>query len=421
MRIIHCADVHLDSAMTAHLDSDMSRERRREILSTFKRLFQYAGKNDVDAIIIAGDLFDGENASLSTVNVVLDEIESHPDIDVFYLRGNHDGFMQNTSHTKSLSGHKRSLEYEIASLAETRKIDNLHMFENGSDSWTYYETGNLGRVCIAGVVLNRDNSDKIYDKLNLREDDINIVVLHGQESEYGGGAKGNGTHPGFGSSNDELISLSRLRDKNIDYLALGHIHSYKLSRLDNRGLYGYSGCLEGRGFDECGEHGFVLIDIDEDECEVRTAFIPFAYRCIYNVEIDITGYSDVYDVVDLIADRLYTRIRGAQETSSGFDNTNGHIRHMEDNIVRVTLVGKSDIDIENDLYIIEKHFGDSFYYFEVKNCTKAVSQDINLNCDATLKGEFIRTVMATDLSDEDKQTVIRIGLAALAGEEVWPD
>ena len=61
--------------------------------------------------------------------------------------------------------------------------------------------------------------------------------------------------------------MSVFKDLNIDYLALGHIHSYKCHKLDKRGVYCYSGCLEGRGFDECGDKGFVLLETEEDRLE----------------------------------------------------------------------------------------------------------------------------------------------------------
>ena len=75
--------------------------------------------------------------------------------------------------------------------------------------------------------------------------------MHGQESDTDAKDKA------------EIINLKQLKNKNIDYLALGHIHTYKQSKLDNRGTYCYSGCLEGRGFDECGEKGFVLLNIED--------------------------------------------------------------------------------------------------------------------------------------------------------------
>ena len=97
--------------------------------------------------------------------------------------------------------------------------------------------------------------------LELNREDFNIVMLHGQDS----------VRPG-----EELIALPLLRNKSIRYLALGHIHSYKCEKLDLDGRYCYCGCLEGRGFDECGEKGFVLLDINGDR--LSSEFIPFAYR-----------------------------------------------------------------------------------------------------------------------------------------------
>ena len=82
MRIIHCADIHLDSALSAHLGRERARGRRNEILNTFRKIFGYAAENDVQAVIIAGDLFDSETVSATTINVVLGEIAKYADIDV---------------------------------------------------------------------------------------------------------------------------------------------------------------------------------------------------------------------------------------------------------------------------------------------------------------------------------------------------
>ena len=70
MKIIHCADLHLDSKMTANLSKDQARERKREILRTFTRMVEYASKNDVRVILIAGDLFDTRSVSAMARNTV---------------------------------------------------------------------------------------------------------------------------------------------------------------------------------------------------------------------------------------------------------------------------------------------------------------------------------------------------------------
>ena len=100
---------------------------------------------------------------------------------------------------------------------------------------------------------------------NFNSNNFNIVVLHGQEANYSDK-----------KDKAEIINLKELKNKNIDYLALGHIHKYKLEKLDNRGIYCYSGCLEGRGFDECGDKGFVLLEIEENK--INTKFIKNSIR-----------------------------------------------------------------------------------------------------------------------------------------------
>ena len=54
MKLIHCADLHLDSRMTSNLSGEQAKERKTEILGTFQRMIDYARKNGVRAILIAG-------------------------------------------------------------------------------------------------------------------------------------------------------------------------------------------------------------------------------------------------------------------------------------------------------------------------------------------------------------------------------
>ena len=46
MKIIHCADLHLDSDMTSNLTKEKAKERRTELLVTFQRMITYAKEND---------------------------------------------------------------------------------------------------------------------------------------------------------------------------------------------------------------------------------------------------------------------------------------------------------------------------------------------------------------------------------------
>ena len=362
MKIIHTADLHLDPAMTAHFDPDTARTRRDELLRTFERMVAFACDEGVSAILIAGDMFDSPETRELTRNTLLHCIRSDPSLAFFYLKGNHDDYL-----LKDLAG-------------QDERPVNLMLF---GPEWSCYECGD---VAIYGAELS-EGTEGFYDGLQPDPDKINIVMLHGQISESPDGA-------------EHAIELKKLRGKNIDYLALGHIHSFSEGRLDDRGVYCYPGCLEGRGFDECGPRGFVLLDIDEKNRSISREFIPFASRLIFSVTADVTGCRSSREMIMKSAEALADA--GCEPSS----------------MVRLILSGELDAECEKDLQYLSAAFSERYYFFEIADETRL---KINLDdylLDESLKGEFVRTVCGDDsLSDEDKAFIVRYGLKALAGEE----
>lgn len=366
MRIIHCSDIHLDSKLSANLTGAKKRERKLELIQTFERMVEYADAHNVSAIIIAGDLFDTRTIAVTPRKAVYKSIVNHPGIEFYYLRGNHDA--------DSFLGALETVP------------DNLRLF---GDTWTTYTLGDNSLITINGVELNGGNAASVYSSLVLDVDKINIVTLHGQESEY------------QKKDRAEIISINELRGRGIDYLALGHIHEYKLETLDRRGNYCYSGCLEGRGFDECGEHGFVMLNIDEASRTIESEFIPFAKRSLYTVPVDITDCMDNTD----IREKMYIAL---EKASIG-----------EENLVKVELMGNIDIACEMDTELLTKTFEDDYYFIKVKDNTKLAVNYNDFSLDASLKGEFVRLVMGdSDMDEELKARIIRCGIQALAGEEI---
>ncbi|MBQ8238979.1 MAG: DNA repair exonuclease [Oscillospiraceae bacterium] len=355
MRLIHCADLHLDSKMEANLSAAQARERKAELLHTFARLADVAREQKVDGVLIAGDLFDSRRVSAATANLVLDIMEQAAEVEFFYLRGNHD---------------------ESRDIFGGRKLpENVRTF--GHD-WTYYRRGD---VVIAGLELDRENWGSMYDTLDLRSDTANVVLLHGQDA----------AQPGA-----ENIAIPRLRGRNIDYLALGHIHSYQKSRLDSRGVWAYCGCLEGRGFDECGEKGFVVLDIRPGQ--VKTAFVPFAARQLREVVVDITECVTI------------TQLQAAAEAAAAGISP--------ESLVKFTLVGAYTPETQKDLTYLSKILSRRFWFVKIKDDSRFRLERGDYAHDASLKGAFIRLVMASGRSEAEKAKIICAGLQALAGEEV---
>lgn len=362
MKIIHCADLHLDSKMNSNLSKEQAKERKMEILRTFSRMVEYAKNNDVRAIIIAGDLFDTRNVSATARNLVRDTVMDNPQIDFFYLKGNHDS------------------DNFLSKLEEIPK--NLKLF---NDKWKSYS---YGSIVITGIEIDNDNQNTLYNSLVLDHESYNIVTMHGQITEYGN------------KDIKDAIVLEQLKNKNIDYLALGHIHEYKAKELDPRGIYCYSGCLEGRGFDECGEKGFVVLDIEETSGTAKCSFVPIAYRGIYTLEVDVTG------------------VMTTQEAASRIEAVIGECNYNSRSLVKIVLTGEVDVECEINCDFLQEMFEDYYYYEKVSDETKLKVDYRDYEKDASLKGEFIRMVLNSDLDEEKKADVIRCGILALSGEEI---
>lgn len=358
MKIIHCADLHLDSPLSAHLTREQAKERRQELLSAFRHMVEYATEHNVRAILISGDLFDSNRVTKTTLHFLDDQILTHPDIDFLYLKGNHDP-------QDFLSGFENGLP------------QNLKLF---ADSWT---TCTYDNVAVTGAELSPENKDRIFGELVLEQDMVNIVMLHGQLST----AKV--------KDKTEIIPVREMKNRYIDYLALGHLHEYQQGRLDTRGIWCYSGCLQGRGFDECGQKGFVLLDIEENT--LTSTFVAVPGRTCEEIDVDITGKTTSPEILHCIENA----VRDVPDTS----------------LVSIRLTGEQPVDAERNLtYLLEQIRG-CFYYCRIKDRTKLQISYDQYRYDRSLKGEFIRLMEQARVKDEEKDTIIRMGLKALAGEE----
>ena len=368
MKIIHMADAHLDSRMESKLDKSKAALRRDELLDTFCAITEYAEKEAVSAVIIAGDLFDTKNARVTAVSRVKAAIADHKNIKFYYLRGNHDE----------------------AGYFEGEDIPaNLVVFGKEGITSETLNTSSGNHIVITAINPGQGGFDRSYSQLNLEYEAMNIVVMHGAADKYRGGNKA------------ESIDLSRLKNRNIDYLALGHYHSYVEGDLPSRGFYCYSGCIEGRGFDECGEKGFVLLDIDDDHLTYESKFVPYSKRKIYEVEADISKCMTVPEIDKCVDDAL--RASGA----------------IEDDIVRVVLTGETDVNAEKDLLHVKRRIEDGFFYGEVKDKSSiAIDYDEYMH-EASLKGELVRLLKDDEsLTEEERGRIVKCAVQALKGEEI---
>ena len=353
MKILHTADLHLGSAMTAKLSPDKVKERKAELFTTFENLAERAALAGAEIFIIAGDLFDTKTLLKKDIERTVSTIENHPDIEFLYLFGNH----------------------EKNSLAECGRPLPSNLKLVGKD-WTDFTRGD---VTVAG---RGEMTADMFNTLTVNPDGKTIVVLHGAVGDRCDG---------------ETVGIKDAKGLGVDYIALGHYHSYGVHTVDDRCVAVYSGTPEGRGFDECGEKGYVIIDTDGKRVEHK--FYPIARRTIHHLTVDISTADSMNDINDSVAAAV------------------GVARYSD--LVRVELVGTHPLALIPDKAGIEARYKDRYYYFEVKDSTRTEINPEAYKGDKSLKGEFIRLCIDnTELSDEDREAIIRVGLSALLGEEI---
>ncbi len=363
VKIIHVADLHIDSKMETNLDRAKAGERRVELLNTFERMVTYAQNAGVRVILIAGDLFDKPHIRKNARRRIIEQVVEHEGIDFIYLRGNHD-------------------KSDLFSDLDANEIpENFKTFS--ADEWKSYTYGN---VVITGREITDDNSKTLSANLILNQTDFNIVTLHGQEVNY------------VGRDRTHIINIPNFKNKNIDYLALGHIHTYKCEKLDERGEYCYAGCLEGRGFDECGEKGFVLLDINEKDRTFTHEFIPFAKRRLHEFTVAVTEDMNMPQVIQAI-----------RETLKGIP---------EDDLIKVVMTGQIEMDFDIDCDRIRHIFEPAYYYFKIKDRTETRIDYDSFANDKSLKGEFVRLMQKQDMEEDERAEIIELGMKAIMGEEI---
>lgn len=355
MKFIHTADLHIDSKIE-NLPAEKSKIRREEVVHAFEKLADYSTQIGATAVIIAGDMFDTSRVTLKTRARVLQAIAKNKGVDFLYLSGNHDAdnFIDNISDFP----------------------DNLKVFK---DTWTSFRYEN---VVISGIKSSGDDFKMVCDNLSLKEDDVNIVTLHGQTYLY--------------ERNDGSINISALKEKNIDYLALGHVHSFMEGAIDSRGKYVYPGSLEGRGFDETGVHGFVLIEVEFGK--VKSEFVKSSVREFYEQEYNIEEFNEWYLIREDVIKTLCEK-------------------YTPQSIVRVLLKGERSTSLDIDKANLEARLIEMFFFAKVYDKTKIKVNIEDYALDKSIRGEFVRTVWNSDIADEMKGKVIMCGLNALKGEE----
>lgn len=364
MRIIHAADLHLDSPFDG-LRPEQAVERRAEQRQILERLAELARSTRAEAVLLAGDLLDGERVYYETVEALARALGGIG-APVFIAPGNHDLFTPRCPY------------------AVNAWPDNVHIFRSGQiDS---VELPGLNAVVHGAAFTTDGGGESPLKGFSAPQDGkLHLMVLHADVDARQGSRYG-------------PISSQDIAASGLDYLALGHIHTCSGVQYAGKVPWAYPGCPEGRGFDETGVKG-VLCGTIEQGGRAQMEFVPLCARKYQVIELPVTAQ----DGVEQIAEKALAHA-------------------APEDLVRFVLTGESAGE-GADLSALQERCAGSFYSVAFRDRTR-VCRDLWARMEEeNLTGLFLRCMQdkLKAAKDEEQAALIqkaaRFGLAALENRE----
>lgn len=360
MRILHAADLHLDSAFAglAEEKAALFRQESRDIL---RRMVDWANDHAVDVMLLSGDLFDSDRMYSQTARTLAQALARFRGR-IFLSPGNHDFYAPGSG-------------YDAVDWPE-----NVHIFTSRRPQTVLLRSLNAS---VTGAAFTSAEEWEPFDGASFSGGDapIRLGVLHGEVTR--------------GESKYRAIPPAEIEKTNLTYLALGHVHRCAGVQRAGNTAYAYPGCLPGRGFDETGDKGFLYGEITPEKVELE--FIPFAPRRYQSVTADITD-RDPADAV-----------RQALDPDCGQD------------ICRVLLTGSRRENFS--LSALTSELSGLCAALELTDETYP-EEDVWARCgEDSLRGLFLQNLRARyDGADEDEKRQLlqaaRFGLAALDNRDL---
>lgn len=252
MKLLHAADLHLDSPFHS-LPAAESRARREGQRQTLDALRDIALTHAVDAVLLPGDLFDGQQTHPETLTYLAKTL-GEMNCPVFLAPGNHDPFTPHSPYHR------------------VKWPGNVHIFSAEAVECVPIPGRNV-EVYGAGFVSPQRESDPLAGFTAAENGQVRLGCFHGQvgpaDNPYG------------------PIAPASLAHSGLHYVALGHVHAFSGLEAAGSTRWAYSGCAQGRGFDEAGDKGCLLVEVTRED--VSATFLPLPGPRYQHLSVDISA------------------------------------------------------------------------------------------------------------------------------------
>jgi DNA repair exonuclease SbcCD nuclease subunit len=267
-RFIHAADIHLDSPMRslALRDLDLAELIGNATRRAFVALIDLCLSERVDALLLAGDLHDGDQTSMKTARFLAEQMRRlhEAGIRVFIIRGNHDALSKITK--------------------ELTFPDSVTVF--GSRAEVVEIEG--APIAIHGLSFAKPQApESLLPQFKAPvEGMVNIGLMHTSLA----GAPGHDPYA--------PCTIGDLRASGFRYWALGHIH--KRSVVEGDCPIVMPGMPQGRDINEAGPKSVTLVTIEDDK-SIRIEEHLTSIAQFERVAVNISGIADWPELVDALA------------------------------------------------------------------------------------------------------------------------
>lgn len=272
IRFLHAADIHLDSPLLGlvRYEGCPAEQWRRATRRALENLVRLAVEAQVDFVLIAGDLFDGDWPDYNTGLYFNRQLSMLRDakIPVYVISGNHD--------------------------AQSRMSKDLRL----PDNVFRLDTRKPETVEVPGlpVVIHGQgfHEQHVFDDLSANYPPaipgvVNVGLLHTSLT----GAEG---HVAYAP-----CKLDGLRSKDYDYWALGHVHTRRVVHTDP--LIVFPGNIQGRNIRETGPRGCMLVEIPTGG-QPQAEFVPLDVVRWEVAQVDAADATNLDELLSAIDDQV---------------------------------------------------------------------------------------------------------------------
>ncbi|MFO7966774.1 MAG: DNA repair exonuclease [Archaeoglobaceae archaeon] len=352
-KFLHIADIHLETPFR-YLGSK-GKERRQEIKDAFEGILDKAEEYDVDAVLIAGDLFEHDFSTRDLGNYLCKQFKTLGDTPVLISPGNHDPYV------------KSSL-YSLINWPQNVYVFSQNQFERiGFEDFVVYGIANT----------NFSDQNNYLKDFEAQEDLPCIGLMHGSYVPYSG----------LLSDSDVCFPFTEedLKGLRMDYLALGHYHRYSDVSVDGAVIGSYPGTIEPLNFDEVGTRNAVVVKVSD---KVDLEKIPTGIRSYETLELDCSNATCLDDIASWIK-------------KSGT---------CDKNIVKVVLIGEVDPSVDLKLDELQVTANNRFYFAILEDNTIPYYDIESISQEQSLRGEFVSRILQEMEQNPQKEELLKRAL-----------